>query len=276
MASVKADLSLYDDANMIEEDRIVKIIAECNEKLGERIYKSKSCKLIVKDYNAPAPSDLWKIENIFATSTINTGIGYAEGGVVFGATQAVYTDYAPSKILSGDRIIPIKCQSTSCGDEQYVSTLDRKQAELQFKHIYPLILSGNVEDKITDYSPCRGWRGEYQVDLQNDEFRFSFKEGEVYISYLGNMEDEDGEILIPFHPRLNQYYEYAVKEKILEDIYMNSEADVMQKLQYVSQKKPAAYYDAWTFVQTAKAGQWSNMRKKRQQEYYNKWYKSFE
>lgn len=275
MASVTSDLSLYDDASLIDEDRIVKIIAECNEKLGERIYQSKACRIIVKDYIGPVPSDLWKIENMFATSTVTSPYIETEGGIVFGATQAVYTLGTPPKMLSGDRLIPVKTQCTTCGDGYYISTIERNYIEKTYKHIYPLILSETVNSACADYAPCTRWRGEYQVDMGDGEFKFSFKDGEVFVAYLGDMVDEEGEIVIPFHPRLNQYYEFAIKEKILEDIYLNSEADVAQKLQYVSQKKSAAYYDAWTYIQTAKAGQWTKMKKKAQMDYYNKWFRAF-
>ena len=75
---------------------------------------------------------------------------------------------------------------------------------------------------------------------------------------------------------LNDYYEYSVKKKILEDLFLNSDADVINKLQYVELKLSESYYDAYSYIQSAKVNQWSKMRRKYEQAFYKKWYASFE
>lgn len=294
MASVRSDLQVFDDANMIDEDKCIKIVMQCNEKLGQRIYKSKSCKIDVNNYRGERPSDLWKIENIFALSTNHhTGFLYSEGGGVIGATQITYTDYVPPKILSKDvSTLTTKCAtqlsccaeapcSTGCGGRCTGKLTYLTQEEKQYieynggNKLIPLTLATSVLNDCVNYSPCSRYKGEYSVNMDDDEFEFTFEKGTVYISYLGNMVDEDGEVLIPFHPMLNQYYEFALKEKILQDIYLNTQADVIQRLQYVSAEKSKHYYDAYQYIQTAKAGQYDKMRKQREMNYYNKWYSMF-
>ena len=275
MASVRSDLALYDEANMIDDDDYIKVVAKCNEKLGERIYKSKQCRIIVENYQAPLPSDMWKIENIFAISTNSSGMTYAEGGGILGATQVIH-DNKPAKMISDDKIIPVSCGKNSCCDDYYVSMIDRKQAEIMFKNIIPLILGSNLSNKCADYSPCTRWKGQYQADIDNDRFNFSFRTGEIFVSYLGDMTDENGELVIPRHPLLNDYYEYSIKERIYENLFNNSEADVINKLKYTSEKRQEAYYDAFNYVQTPQVGQWERMRKQREMEYYTKWYSMFD
>lgn len=274
MASVREDLHMYDEANMIDDDRVIKIVAQCNEKLGERIYQSKQCKLIVENGKALIPDDLWKIENMFGLTTINPY--YLDTGIK-GATQVIHTEYPYPKILSGDVIIPIKCQKDKCCSNYYTSEVCKEDILAEYTTAFPITLSEGINRNMcTDYCPSTKWHGKYSADVQNGRFNFSFKEGEVYLSYLGNMEDEDGELIIPFHPMLNQYYEYTVKAKIAEDIYVNSEADIEKKMYMFKEEVSKAYYDAFNYVQTAKANQWSNMRKKAQMEYFNKWYKAFQ
>lgn len=289
MASVRSDLQVFDDANMIDEDKCIKIVMQCNEKLGQRIYKSKPCKIDVNNYRGNIPSDLWKIENIFALTTSNTGLTHSEGGGIIGATQITHTDYVPSKILSKD-VSSIKCATEmsccreapcstgcggTCGKITYLTEDQKHYIEYNHQQLIPLTLSLSTSNSCVNYSPCSKYKGEFSVDISNEEFEFSFEIGTVYLSYLGNMVDEDGEILIPFHPMLNQYYEFALKEKILQDIYLNTQADVIQRLQYVSAEKSKHYYDAYQYIQTSKAGQYDKMRKKREMEYYNKWYSMF-
>ena len=292
MASVRSDLQVFDDANMIDEDKCIKIIMQCNEKLGQRIYKSKSCKINVNDYRGAMPSDLWKIENIFALSTHqHSGLTYAEGGGIIGSTQITYTEYVPPKILSKDvSTLTTKCATEvscctetpcstgcggTCGKITYLTQEQKQYIEYNHTQLIPLTLSTSTLNNCVDYSPCSKYRGEFSVNIEDGEFEFSFETGTIYLSYLGNMVDEDGEVLIPFHPMLNQYYEFALKEKILQDIYLNTQADVIQRLQYVSAEKSKHYYDAYTYANTAKAGQYDKMRKNREMEYYNKWYKAF-
>lgn len=59
----------------------------------------------------------------------------------------------------------------------------------------------------------------------------------VYIQYLGAMEDEQGRLLVLDHGTINSYYSYSLKERILENIYLNGGEDVLQRLKYVQEKK---------------------------------------
>lgn len=273
MSSVKSDLSLYDDSGLIDDDRVIKVIAECNEKLGQRIYKSRECKLTVENYRAHIPQDLFKIENLLATQIINIE-NFSTNAIQ--ARQLEFTHVKPedtTKIITYGKMGCVD----SCNECYWVE--DRRPCpttdKLVFERLIPLELSTSLYNKCTEYSPCARYDKQYKIDIDNDEFKLSFEEGELYLCYLGNLTSEEGEIEIPFHPKLNPYYEYAVKEKILEDMYLNSEADILQKLQYVSLKKREAYAIAWDFANTREVNEWSKIQKKIQTEYYNRWYKIF-
>ena len=81
-----------------------------------------------------------------------------------------------------------------------------------------------------------------------DGFLFtSFDTGKVYLNYQGEMEDEDGNLMVPDHPLLNEYYEYAIKSRILENLYINGE-DVAQRMQLIEQKLRPARNNALSIV----------------------------
>jgi hypothetical protein len=65
----------------------------------------------------------------------------------------------------------------------------------------------------------------------------------VYINYLGGMEDDDGNLLVLDHPEINQYYTWAIKEVILENLYLNGE-DMGQRVRYAHDKKEEYRYQA--------------------------------
>lgn len=273
MSSVKSDLNLYDDAGMIDEDRIIKVIAECNDKLGQRIYKSRECKLIVVNGLADIPEDLYKIENILATQIVNA----TKTNPNFGASQVEFLTEKPKDTSNIIAYGSMSC-TDNCNNCYWIENRKaiNKDTQITYERFIPLELSNSLYKKCTEYSPCNYHSKDYKIDIEDNKFKFSFKEGEVYLCYLGNLTDENGDIEIPFHPLLNPYYEYAIKEKILEDIYLNSESDVIQKLQYISQKKRDAYAIAWNFANTKEVNEWHKIQKKLQTEYFNKWYKIFQ
>ena len=51
------------------------------------------------------------------------------------------------------------------------------------------------------------------------------------------MEDEYGNLLVLNHGTINSYYSYALKERVLENIYLNGGEDVLQRLKYTQEKK---------------------------------------
>jgi hypothetical protein len=63
------------------------------------------------------------------------------------------------------------------------------------------------------------------------------------------MEDEQGQLLVPDHDFLNEYYEYAFKQRILENLFLNGE-DVAQRMQLIEQRLKAARNNALTVVNT--------------------------
>jgi hypothetical protein len=103
----------------------------------------------------------------------------------------------------------------------------------------------------------------------------TFQTGKVYLNYQGQMEDEDGNLLVPDHDLLNEYYEYALKARILENLYMNGE-DVMQRLQLIEQRVKAARNNALSVVNTPNFKELEQMWQANRKAMYGKYYYMFE
>jgi hypothetical protein len=69
--------------------------------------------------------------------------------------------------------------------------------------------------------------------IQNGFLFTNFTTGKVYINYQGQMEDDEGNLLVPDHDMLNEYYEYAIKKRILENLIMNDENVSQVKIQLI-------------------------------------------
>lgn len=283
MAGVKSGLQTLDDSGMIDDDRVIPIVMACNEKLGEKIFRSIQCTTTVDNFKADIPTDMFKIENIFAISTTANSI-IRTNPLISGARQLEFSLETPinCNTLVGTMTAPCPadtctppCTLTDFNKNYYVTSKPKNELLFTYQNIRPLILGKGITNKCTNYCPSTRWKGEYQADIVNGEFELSFEKGELYISYLGNMIDADGDILIPKHPLLNDYYKYAIIENIFEDMYLNSEADILQRLQYTTEHKKESYSRAWNFINSAQVGQFSKLKKKWEMDYYNEWYKAF-
>jgi len=59
----------------------------------------------------------------------------------------------------------------------------------------------------------------------------------VYMNYLGAMEDDDGNLLVLDHPVINAYYKWSLVEMILENLWLNGEEGLINRVKYAAGKK---------------------------------------
>jgi hypothetical protein len=102
----------------------------------------------------------------------------------------------------------------------------------------------------------------------------TFQEGKVYLNYQSHLEDDNGNLLVPDHELINEYYEYALKERILENLYMNGE-DVAQRLQLITPKLRAARNAALSLVNTPNFKELEKLWIANRKAQYGKYYDMF-
>jgi len=69
-------------------------------------------------------------------------------------------------------------------------------------------------------------------------------QGKVYISYMGAMEDEEGNLMVLDHPKINEFYEWAIKARIFENMYLNGEPDIERRLDLAKRELKTARAEA--------------------------------
>lgn len=108
--------------------------------------------------------------------------------------------------------------------------------------------------------------------IKNGFLVTNFDEGVVYINYQSLMEDDQGNLLVMDHPYANEFYEYALKQRIYENLMMSGE-NVVNFLQLVEQRLRAARNNALSFVNTPDYREmqrtWELNRKAQYHKYYN-------
>lgn len=145
-----------------------------------------------------------------------------------------------------------------------------------FKRLSPITILENPQ-MVDCGCPNLYWKSPYTAWIRDGWLYTNLDCASIYISYQGQLEDEDGNLLCPDHDEMNEYYEYAVKQRILENLMMNDEP-VGQKLQLVEQRLRAARNYALTIVNTPNFSEmkqvWAANRKAMYGRYYDQ-FKSF-
>jgi hypothetical protein len=259
LASVRDDLPKYDGEGMIDAGKLIKVVHRCNDVMGINIYDHKECIIPVKNFKGNLPMDFYKAEMALAVGEVTRNFGVIATG----------NHYEWTTVQNA-----CSCEG---GTSVCVTPLEQFQPTITYNTFIPLKLGENAFKCFSEKSPCRSWgTGKYEIDFEEDLIHTEFEEGLIYLSYMANMTDPDsGELLVPFHGRLNDYYEYSVKARILENMFLNTEADVAQALAYVKRERNLAFSEAVDFVTSKSYREWRQMEEKRQRAFYNRWYKAF-
>lgn len=266
MASVKSDLHLYADNNLIDERNCIKAVLECNSILGLKINPIVECVLPINNFKADMPLNLKQAYSAFMI--------FQEVGGILGSSQSlgISTRQYTKEQLLNKGITPTEgsCRLTSCGEQFFVTT-NYQQTEVIFDKVVPVYLSESSISKFSKQSPNRLFnkKREFTIDFKNEEIQTNIETGTLYLSYLSELMDEEGNLLVLDHDYINPYYEWALKAKILEDLYYNSEADVQQKLQDARNNRDQYKNRAVSLVVKPEYREISNYRKKLEQDFYN-------
>lgn len=271
MASIKQDLKLFDNASLIDEDNLIKTVRYCNERLGDRTRKTEYKIIDIKNFKGELPKDFYKVVECFLLRSASCST-YPQMPILH--TTKVHIDTEPpacTQPTAGKMFVSISdCCNYVYATESHVPSEDCNK---ETYHICSRMKLGFKFDNtcISGYEHYE--KDGFEIDLVNKELETGIRDGKILFIYLADLDGED--VLIPQHPLLSPYYEYTLKEKILEDLVMNSEADVTNKLQYISSKKPVAWEQANNYLNSSEVDQFYRIRKSLQQKYYDQWYSKF-
>jgi hypothetical protein len=119
--------------------------------------------------------------------------------------------------------------------------------------------------------PCNDY---YDVYIKNGFIHTMFDEGILYINFQSIMEDDDGNLLVLDHPYTNEYYEYALKQRVFENLFMAGEP-VQNHLQLMNQKLKEARTLALSFVNTPDFKEMKDVVEMNRKAMYNRYYRMF-
>lgn len=268
--AVRVDLPVQANEGQIEPAQLIKIVQLVNHDLGLRIQQDAEAILEVDSNKARLPLDFHILNRAFLLGSykITTPVihgRHTEERIIEPGEGTIVSNTAPTGCCSNAK----KVQITPCGD--YYQVVETFKTETRtYEEFTPLELSPSKY--IGKNCPNVGQKENNKATIRDGFIFTNFQTGKIYMSYLGSMIDDEGNLLVIDHPQLNEYYEYALKERILENLMMMNEP-VDKQLQYVLSKKREARNNALSYVNTPDFAEmkalWSMNRKAMYHKYYN-------
>ncbi len=306
LEDVTVDLSSLALENMIEPQQLIKLAKKLNYDLGLRINQQKEIILDVTHGKVKLPDDFYTFNFAYICGNFKTSVGYdgfaggtnmQEVRITDGRIPETYSDFPAA--------VPDQCDTskpTCCCDDKgnagvclvhnpqqpYGNELTKPRVFMNCKgESYELIqvINSSETRTYTELHPLR-MKASQNIECSCPNLYYNtvdegwikhgflftnFQTGKVYLNYQGQMEDDEGNLLVPDHDLLNEYYEYALKARILENLYINGE-DVAQRMQLIEQRLKGARNNAKSLVNTPNFAElkqlWAANRKAMYGRYY--------
>ena len=262
---VSVDFSAYALEGMIEPQQLIKVATRVNYDLGLRIHRAKEVVLDVEHNKVKLPNDFYTLNFAMLSTKFTVTQPEIQGTHI---EEVALEKSAVSVDEYGCPVDNAVCQS-DCGNYyqliQKFKTKTVTHEQLQMIRIKP----GKA---VSADCPNSNWSSANQADIRDGWIYTSFKTGQLFINYQGALENTDGELLVVDHPLINEYYEYAIKQRILENMYMNGE-NVVQQMNLVEGRLRGARNNALSLVNTPNFGElkkiWEMNRKAQYHKYVN-------
>lgn len=313
LEDVTVDLNTFALENMIEPQQLIKLTKKINYDLGLRVNQTKEVILEVCHGKVKLPDDFYVFNFALICGTYTVNTGYNIGGtniqeVPYVEVPSTVDVCSPITVNCrtcnanpcnhtagcdlnhpivdpipvaydplnpyGDTCIPPRVFMNCKGDKyELIQVVGGSGETRTYSSTMPLRMkaSQNIECNCPNLywnTPNEGW-------IQGGFLFTTLDTCKIYLNYQGQMEDDQGNLLVPDHDLLNEYYEYALKARIFENLYLNGE-DVAQRMQLVEQRLKSARNNALSVVNTPNFRELEDMWWTNRRAMYGKYYSMFE
>lgn len=259
---VTSDLYTFDLEGMIDPAQLIKVAQRVNYELGLRIHQPKDVILDVEKGKSRLPLDFYVLNyaNLCGKYTVSQPI--------ITGTQIEEKVLDPQYTNDNPCVKP--CVS-ACGN--YVNLVQSLKSEIRtYDVFYPLnFTSGKL---ISLDCPNLKIPSDNRAYLKDGFLFTNLETAQVHLNYMGNLEDRDGNLLVLDNPLVNEFYEYALKQRILENLFLNGE-DVAQRIQIIEQRLRAARNNALSLVNTPDYAEMYKVWETNRKAMYAKYYEMF-
>jgi hypothetical protein len=253
ISAVADDWPGYDAENLIDPSQLIKVVRRINKQLGLRITKTRESIITFDNWLVNVPDDL---------QYLNFALVCGRYVYSYPLPQGVHTENVDVDCSNGCTDVFI----TPFGDTYRIIKRSPSRGEISFE------ILKQVHMKHTPYQID----GEYvEGTFLNENFiKMNIKSGNIYLNYEGLLEDENGNLLVVDHPIINEYYEYSLKERILENMYYTGE-DTERKLGFIQQKLQMVKREAYNVANMPEFREIQEVIDFNRQAAYKKYYSVF-
>ena len=315
LEDVTVDLNTFALENLIEPQQLIKLTKKINYDLGLRINQQKEIILDVCHNKVKLPDDFYTFNFAFICGNYVERLGYdaASGGTTIvevpyqevpstidvcapptvncrtcnshpcNQTAAcdlnhpivdpIPTAYDPLNPYGDTCIAPRVFMNCKGEKWELVQVMNNTGTTRVYTDLIPLRMKASQE--IECDCPNLYYNTNNQGWIKGGFLFTTFETGKVYLNYQGQMEDDQGNLMVPDHDLLNEYYEYALKSRIFENLYLNGE-DVAQRMQLIEQRLKTARNQALSLVNTPNFKEMEKMWWTNRKAMYGKYYTMFQ
>ena len=301
--------------NKIEPAQMIRVVMRVNYDLGLRINQTKEAVLNIEHGRAKLPDDFYVMNFALLCGQYTVRTIMPQGTNIQEVPYPRYTETLPVVDRCGPTTVncatcnslPCCCQSTACpeprdcsvpwpqpvynSDQPYGDPCIKPRVYLDCKgNSWELIQVLNTETRTYKYKEKVRFEKSQFVDcdcpnvqamchneayIRDGYVWTNLKTANMYINYQGALENADGELMVPDHPFLNEYYEYAMKERLLENLAFEGE-NVGNQLQLVIAKLRGARNNALSLVNTPNFSEMKQVWTLNRKAMYNRYYSMFQ
>jgi hypothetical protein len=273
MEDVSIDFANYALEGMIEPQQLIKVATRVNYDLGLRIHRTKEVVIDIEHGRGQLPMDFKYLNYAFRCGSYKINNTMPSGTHVETFNDVPY-------VPAPDETAPCE-DGEACKDVCIVKTCDKTNSHQLVQKIGPSqfrtytdwtpLQIKDVNSPVC-FCPSLGAQGIDVAEIRDGFLVTTFKTGKVYLSFQGAMENDQGDLLVLDQPYCNEYYEYAIKQRILENMVWAGE-NVSQQLSLVEGRLRAARNNALGFVNTPNFQEmkklWTMNRRAQYHNYYN-------
>lgn len=279
LAEVQSDFKKYYLEDYIDPQDFIKVAKKCNYDLGLKIFKTKNAIVEIDRGIGKLPNDFniinyafvlsnfkiiepmisgTHVERVPVSPTYDPGvdtIDLCQNPILPDTPTCSPIPTAPGSCTGcGQRFnicacLPIGEVEVNCKGEASILIQRFKFYTREWSEFHRIKIIPNP-DYVDPNCPNIRWQAKNSAYIQDGYIKPSFKTGSMYINYQAMMEDNDGNLIVPDHERLNEFYEYALKQRILENMIMNGVTVTQTQVQLIETRYREAKNNALSFVNT--------------------------
>ena len=251
MAEVRSDFEAFNQEDLIKPHQLIKVAKRVNYDLGLRINQRKNAVLTIENGRAKLPDDFMVLNFMYllghhkVTTPVVQGTHVEEvplDAPTYHPGQASIDVCAtPDPCPKPEPECPDPCQApepcgcNTCGCDTWLNCKGQEMQLIQkvkmetreWTEFYRVRLINTDEVLYDEMCPNIYWTAKNTAFIRDNYIYTSFREGTLYINYEGIME-KDGCLMVLDHDAINDYYEYAVKDRIIENLMAAGETITQQ------------------------------------------------